>query len=104
MVFGLLNVLETFFGFIFWIIPYWDWVRMGLFVWLLLPNFNGAKVIYESALKPVMEKHKDLIQHWIEKAQNVATDAAKEAKEAASDPTLIAKAAVAANQAQTQMA
>ena len=37
MVFGLLNVLETFFGFIFWIIPYWSWLRMGLFVWLLLP-------------------------------------------------------------------
>ncbi len=68
MVFGVLNVLETFFGFIFWIIPYWDWVRLALFVWLLLPNFNGANVIYQTVVKPVMAKNKDLIHHWIEKA------------------------------------
>ena len=100
MVFGLLNVLETFFGFIFWIIPYWDWVRMGFFIWLLLPNFNGAKIIYESGIKPFMETNKDIIHEWINKLKSVASDAADEAKKAASDPTLIAKAAVAANQAQ----
>lgn len=37
MTFGLLNVAETFIGFVFYFIPYWDWVRMLLFVWLLLP-------------------------------------------------------------------
>jgi len=43
MVFGLFNTAETFFGFIFYFIPYWDWLRLALFVWLLMPNFNGAK-------------------------------------------------------------
>ena len=85
MVFGILNVLETFFGFIFWIIPYWDWVRMGFFIWLLLPNFNGAKIIYESGIKPFMETNKDIIHEWINKLKNVASDAADEAKKAASD-------------------
>ena len=37
MIFGVLNVAETFFGFVFWIIPYWGWIRLLLFVWLLLP-------------------------------------------------------------------
>ena len=37
LVFGVLNVLETFFGFIFWFIPYWGWLRLVLFIWLLMP-------------------------------------------------------------------
>lgn len=100
MIFGLLNVLETFFGFIFWIIPYWTWLRLGLFVWLLLPNFDGALTIYKSVFKPVLGANKDLIQEWISKVQNVASDAANEAKKQASDPTLIAKGLSAATQAQ----
>ena len=100
MIFGLLNVLETFFGFIFWIIPYWSWLRLGLFVWLLLPNFDGALWIYMNVFKPFLGAHKDLIQHWISKVQNVATDAAAEAKKQASDPTLLAKGLSAATQAQ----
>ena len=53
MVYGTFNVLETFFGFIFWFIPYWGWIRPGFFVWLLLPNFNGSKTIYDSVLRPI---------------------------------------------------
>ena len=90
MVFGVLNVLETFFGFIFWIIPYWGWLRLGLFVWLLLPQFRGSKVIYDSVVKPLMEKNKELIESWIKKAKTAAESAAKEAQAKASDPTLIA--------------
>jgi len=90
MVFGVLNVLETFFGFVFWIIPYWGWLRLALFVWLLLPQFRGSKVIYDTVVKPMMEKNKELIESWISKAKQAANKAAKEAQEAASDPTLIA--------------
>lgn len=41
-----------------------------------------------------------MIKHWIEKAQNVAGDAAAEAKKQASDPTLLAKGMAAASSAQ----
>ena len=37
MIFGLLNVAETFLSFVFYYIPYWDWVRLAIFIWLLLP-------------------------------------------------------------------
>jgi receptor expression-enhancing protein 5/6 len=40
MVFGLLTVAETFFGFIFFFVPYYAWIRVGFFVWLI--EFNGA--------------------------------------------------------------
>lgn len=83
MVFGVLNVAETFFGFIFWFIPYWQWVRLLLFVWLLLPQFKGAKVVYDSIVRPLMERNKDLIRHWIEKAKQASAAAAEEARKAA---------------------
>merc|ERR1712051_345396 len=69
MVYGLLNVSETFFGFVFYFIPYWDWIRLAFFVWLLLPNFNGAKVLYESVIKSFLDSNRDLIQKWINIAQ-----------------------------------
>lgn len=104
MVYGLLNVLETFFGFIFYFIPYWDWIRLGFFIWLLLPNFNGAKVLYDGVVRGLIDGNKDLIQKWISMVGSAATDAAdkakKEAAAAASDPTLLAKGLSAATAAQ----
>jgi len=40
MVVGALDVAETFFGFIFYFIPYWGYIRLALFVWMI--SFNGA--------------------------------------------------------------
>ena len=64
-------------------------------MWLLLPNFNGAKVVYEKALQPLLKEHKDLIQEWINKTTSAASDVQKQAQsealKAASDPSLISK-------------
>lgn len=107
MVFGVFNVLETFFGFIFYFIPYWDWIRLALFVWLLLPNFNGAKVIYDQVLQPLLKQNKDLIQEWIAKTSTAATDlqqAAKdEARKAATDPNVLAKGLEISSKVQSEL-
>jgi len=103
MVFGLFCVAETFFGFVFYFIPYWDWLRLGLFIWLLLPNFNGAKVLYDGVIRNLLSQNKDLIQKWISMTSNAAAaaqkDAMDQAKAAASDPTLMAKGLNMASQA-----
>lgn len=95
MVFGLFTTAETFFGFVFYIIPYWDWLRMGFFIWLLLPNFNGAAVLYNGVIKNLLSQNKDLINKWIKMTTSVASsaqaDAMAQAKAAAADPTLLAK-------------
>ena len=104
MVFGLFTVAETFFGFVFYFIPYWEWIRLGLFVWLLLPNFNGAKVLYDGVIRNLLDQNKELIEKWINMTSNVASsvqaDLKKEAAGAMSDPTLMAKGLAAASQAQ----
>jgi receptor expression-enhancing protein 5/6 len=59
LIFGVLNVAETFLGFVFYFIPYWSWLRIGLFVWLL--QFNGSRDLYEKFLRNLLLEHKDLI-------------------------------------------
>lgn len=54
MVFGLFTVAETFLGFVFYFIPYWDWIRLAIFIWLLLPNFNGAKILYDGVIRNLL--------------------------------------------------
>ena len=82
MVFGVFNVIETFFGFIFWFIPYWGWIRPGFFVWLLLPNFNGAKVIYDSVLRPLCDQNKDKIEYYTKMFTTQISDAQGSLKKA----------------------
>jgi len=86
LIYGMYHTAETFFGFIFWFIPYWSWIKLGLFVWLLLPQFNGSRVVYESVLSPFMKQHKELFQNWIAKARNEAQNAASVAYKEATDP------------------
>ena len=74
MVFGIFTVAETFFGFIFYFIPYWDWLRLALFIWLLLPNFNGAKILYEGVIRNLLNSNKDLIKKWIEMSRSAANN------------------------------
>ena len=68
LIFGLLNVAETFLGFVFYFIPYWTWVRIGLFIWLL--QFNGSKTLYDTVLRDLLAKNKDLIKDFIKRTQS----------------------------------
>ena len=107
MVLGVFTFLETFVGFIFYFIPYWDWVRLGFFVWLILPNFDGAMWIYTNVLRKLLDENKALIARYIEMTKSVASDAQSNAmsaaKDAASDPNLVMKGMNMAAQAQTKL-
>jgi hypothetical protein len=112
MVFGLYNVVETFFGFIFYFIPYWSWIRAGLFMWLIIPQFKGAKTIYNQGLKPILKQNKELIEYYTKMMAQSVSDSAALAKSSAAgavtdamkDPSTMMAAANAMNQAQTMAA
>ena len=93
LIFGLLHVAETFLAFIFYFVPYWSYVRIGLFIWLL--QFNGSRILYDTVLRDLLNQHKDLIKDFISRTQSgvseVAKDAAKEASSAMADPNNMAK-------------
>ena len=88
-VFGIFQTVELFFGFILSFIPYYYWLRLAFFIFLMAPQTNGAATMYEKVFKPLLEQHKDEIQKLITKAQSGASvigeEAMKAGKEAARD-------------------
>jgi len=104
MIFGLINVVETFFGFILNLIPYYSWMRLLIFIWLLSPYFNGRVMLYEKVARPFLEKNQDYIRELINQISSAAEEAKnkglKQAKDAASDPSLLAKGISAVNAGQ----
>ena len=104
MVFGTFVVLETFVGFLLEMLPYWHMLRMVFFIWLLLPYFNGAEVLYTKVMKPLLSDNKDKIQDLIKKTQTAATAGVAEATKKATDPSLISAAISGAAQAQSKLA
>jgi len=61
MVFGLFNFLETFVGCVLAYVPYYAYIRLALFAWLMLPQFQGSKYLYESHIKEFMIMNNDTI-------------------------------------------
>ena len=101
MIYGTLHVLETFLPFIFYFIPYWDWIRLGLFVYMI--KFNGAAQIHASVVENLIKEHGDEVSAFFNKFAPMASkiteslNAAKDAAiEKATDPQNIMKAASAA--------
>lgn len=101
VIIGVLEVLETFFGFIFWFIPFWKWVRVIFFVYMI--SFGGAEVMLNKLL-PLIKAHQSEIQAVIDQVTEVANDAAQEAKKQVTDPALLMKGVNAVSQAQAAMA
>jgi len=96
MLYGLFNVLDTFLGWFFSFIPYWTWLRLGFFLFLILPQFNGAHYVYTNFLQKFLKEHADQVKNWTDRFQQASDDALAQAKaattETLSDPTLLVKA------------
>lgn len=78
-VFGIFTLLDEFLGFLLSMIPFYYYIKLGFFVWMMHPSTKGATVIYRMILKPLLEKHKDSIEKFIAEVKGSALDAAKEA-------------------------
>ena len=58
MIFGFFNFMDTFIGCILCYIPNYQIVRLSLLCWLMLPQFKGAKWLYESFVRDIMENNR----------------------------------------------
>ena len=101
MVFGTLSVAETFLPFVFYLIPYWDYVKLGLFVWLV--KFNGSQIIFESVIQQALRDYKPMINEFMKKIQGSMYDVEMKAKAAMMDPQNLMKAAAVAQQVQQKV-
>lgn len=109
-VFGIFQTAELFLGFIFYFIPYYSIVRILFFLYLMLPQTQGARTLYTTVFRPTLKKYQPEIKAFIEKVTEKASDLSNEARQAGSKLATemgsaenMAKAAAMAGQAQKAM-
>ena len=99
------TLLDEFGGIVLSFIPFYFYIKLGFFVWLMAPQTRGAEVFYRNVLKPILVANKDKIEKFIAEIKGSAMEIRKEAinaaKEEMSKTENILKAANIANQAQT---
>ena len=74
IIFGLITLGDEFFWFILEWIPYYSWIRFGLFVAMFSPQIEGARIIYEKFLRSLLNNNKDRIEKFIDDVKNSASD------------------------------
>ena len=106
-IFGLFHLVDEFAGFVLNFIPFYFYIRLAFFVFLMAPQTKGALTIYKYLVGPILKQHKSSIQAFIDEIKGSASDVASAAKDQAAkqlnDPANLLKAAQYANQAQDQM-
>ena len=58
-VFGIFQVIEMFLGTILGFIPYYAYIRLAFFVFMMAPQTDGAEKFYLAVAKPFFVKHQD---------------------------------------------
>ena len=72
-------------GFFLSYIPFYNLIRFTFFLFLMMPQTQGAKIIYSSVLKPLLVKYKPQIEEFIARVSEKASEASKEGMAFASD-------------------
>ena len=88
-VYGIFQTVEMFFGFILSFIPFYSWIRLVFFIYLMHPETQGAEVMYRRFFSPFLKQHQKQIEEFVGKVQSgvsaAATDAVKKGSELAKE-------------------
>ena len=105
VVFGIFTLLDEFGGIVLSFIPFYYYVKLGFFVWMMAPQTRGAETFYRTVLRPILVANKDKIERVIAEVKGSTVELRKAAtdavKEELSKPENLMKAAGAMNAAQT---
>ena len=107
IIFGIFTLLDDFAGFLLSMIPYYFWIKLAFFVYLLAPMTKGSQTIYNTVVKPLLDQYKDKIEGLISDIKGSAADAVSQAKKEAlkqvQDPKNFARAAEVYSSAQSEI-
>ncbi|KAF9213096.1 ER membrane protein DP1/Yop1 [Podila verticillata] len=77
-VYGFLSILETFTDMLLYWFPFYFFLKTVFLLWLMIPTFNGASVVYIRILRPFLIQHSSRIDHSLDniktKVSAVAAD------------------------------
>lgn len=107
IIFGLFSLIDDCCGCILNFIPYFYWIKLGFFIYLLAPQTRGALFLYNAFVKDFLVKNRSKIEGLINdvkgSVKDISSEAKKAAKDAASDPQNFMKAAQLAGEAQRSL-
>ncbi|RDW71853.1 protein YOP1 [Coleophoma crateriformis] len=63
---------ESWVGFILVWIPFYAWIRLGFLLYLILPQTQGAKILYQTHVHPFLEENERSIDDFISSAHERA--------------------------------
>ena len=51
-----------------WVVPLYAWLRLALLAWLVLPQTQGARWLYQTRLHPFLARHERRLDRWLAEA------------------------------------
>ncbi|KAG5944121.1 hypothetical protein E4U53_006932 [Claviceps sorghi] len=70
VVFSICLLVESWFSFILFWIPFYGYLRLFFFLYLILPQTQGARVLYEAKVHPFLEDNENTIDDFIASAHD----------------------------------
>ncbi|KAG9072458.1 ER membrane protein DP1/Yop1 [Linnemannia hyalina] len=68
-VYGFVSILESFTDVLLYWFPFYFFLKTVLLLWLMLPTFNGATVVYTRILRPFLAQHRGQIDSHLDRAR-----------------------------------
>jgi receptor expression-enhancing protein 5/6 len=59
IVFGVFSLIEFWVDIVLFWIPFYNELKLGMLVWLQLPQTSGAVAVYDRVIKPLVNQHED---------------------------------------------
>jgi len=66
-VFGFFNIVEFFSNIVLYWVPFYFLIKTVFLLWLSLPPFNGAKIVYARGIRPFLLEHEDAVDETLDK-------------------------------------
>ncbi|KAG0290071.1 ER membrane protein DP1/Yop1 [Linnemannia gamsii] len=68
-VYGFVSILESFTDILLYWFPFYFFLKTVLLLWLMLPTFNGATIVYTRILRPFLAQHRNEIDSHINRVK-----------------------------------
>lgn len=73
VVYAAFSFIEIFSDFVLFWIPFYYILKLLFLFWLFLPQYQGATVVYQNILRPLLQQHRHRIDNVIERVANVGS-------------------------------
>ena len=82
VVYGLFSIIDIFTAFLVNRIPFYYTIKLAFLIWLFMPNFKGAVVIYNLVVGPLFRKYESKFDKGVDKIIRKGEKITEQAKEA----------------------